>query len=425
MNDATSKPGRVLILGADGFIGRHIAFHLRAQGWDVLALARRPERLAEMGFETLKVDLTEPGAADPGFWRLLLSRVSHVVNAAGLLSASSEAGHAVHVAAPAAIALALPAGTPGVLISAVGIENGQTEFARWRLAGEDVARDAGHTILRAGLVLADTSYGGSSLARALAALPFAMPIVGDGSQEFNPIHADDLAAQVNHCLEHPQPGATLETGGPETVTQSGMLGAMRRWLGLKPARTFELPLATANVLGRIGDFMRLGPISQTSVAQLQSGILANPSPDLPQARGFSEFQMARPAGTQDLWHARLYLMGPGLRLVLAFMWLVSGMIGLFLPAPNFLPLLPSFLPDAFAIGLARFMGVVDLAIAAALLRGWRPRVMAGVQAAIVAGYTFGLTLLAPALWLLPLGGLLKNLPLLGLIALPAILEDQR
>ncbi|WP_345790967.1 NAD-dependent epimerase/dehydratase family protein [Gymnodinialimonas phycosphaerae] len=27
----------VLVLGADGFIGRHIAFHLRAEGWDVLA----------------------------------------------------------------------------------------------------------------------------------------------------------------------------------------------------------------------------------------------------------------------------------------------------------------------------------------------------------------------------------------------------
>jgi len=50
MNDA---PGTVLILGADGFIGRHLAFGLRAAGWRVLASARRPSRLARMGFDTL------------------------------------------------------------------------------------------------------------------------------------------------------------------------------------------------------------------------------------------------------------------------------------------------------------------------------------------------------------------------------------
>lgn len=38
----TEKPPRVLILGADGFIGRHIAFALRREGWEVLASAKRP-----------------------------------------------------------------------------------------------------------------------------------------------------------------------------------------------------------------------------------------------------------------------------------------------------------------------------------------------------------------------------------------------
>ena len=46
----------VLILGADGFIGRHIAFHLRDLGWDVTASARRVTRLARMGFATLRAD---------------------------------------------------------------------------------------------------------------------------------------------------------------------------------------------------------------------------------------------------------------------------------------------------------------------------------------------------------------------------------
>ena len=65
------------------------------------------------------------------------------------------------------------------------------------------------------------------------------------------------------------------------------------------------------------------------------------------------------------------------------------------------------------------------AIALALLRAWRLRLMVLLQLAMVAAYTLSFSVLAPALWLLPLGGLLKNLPVLALIAIHGILEDER
>src|SRR5690606_6373313 len=146
---------------------------------------------------------------------------------------------------------------PGVLISAVGIETADTAFARFRREGETVASEAGMTILRCGLVLADTSYGGSSLARALAALPFATPLVGDGTQRFNPIHAADLAAIVEHTLTQPALKEPIDIGGPETVTQVEMLKTLRRWLGLEPVPALSLPVPFCALLGRIGDLMRL------------------------------------------------------------------------------------------------------------------------------------------------------------------------
>jgi uncharacterized protein YbjT (DUF2867 family) len=422
--------GRVLILGADGFIGRHLAFGLRAQGWEVLASARRVTRLRRMGFEVLKADLAHRKAETPGFWRPHLRGVTHVVNAAGVLSAPAHIAEAVHVTAPEALYQVLPKGAGGLLISAVGIEGAKTEFARYRLAGEEVAGRYGVTILRAGLVLGETSYGGSSLARGLAALPFLTPVVGRGDQAFNPVHVADLAAAVDQFLIHP-PGAEIqEIGGPETVTQAEMLRAMRGWLGLRRVPLLRLPLGLARAMGRLGDAMRLGPISATAVAQLEQGVVAQPGETittLPRPpRGFSRFLSARPAGTQDLWHARLYLMRPLVRVALAFLWLTSGLLGLFLPSDTFLPLIEGApLSDQVLILLARAGGVADLAIASALLRGWRPRLMAGLQAAMVLGYTLAFTVLAPALWLLPLGGLLKNLLILVLIAVMAILEDER
>ncbi len=415
---------KVLVLGADGFIGRHIAFHLRAKGCDVIAHCRTPSRLAQMGFATLAADLTDPACHKAAFWRAHLPPDCAIVNAAGLLTGSAAAFRAVHVLAPAA---AYGAGAPVVLLSAVGIQ-ADTPFASWRREGEAVALAAGAMVLRAGLVMADSSYGGSSLIRALAALPLATPLVGKGDQRFNPIHAEDLAEVIHACLTAGPGTGVWEIGGPETINQSGLIAAVRGWLGLPPRRVLPLPLGLAKALGRIGDALRLGPISATAVAQLEAGVLADPAPLLQRIacrpRGLSQFLAARPAGSQDLWHARLYLIKPLIRLSLAVMWLGSAALGLWLDPDKFLPAVPG-LPAALAIGLARGGGLLDAAIGLALLRNWKPRALATAQIAMVLGYTVGLSVIAPALWLDPFGGLLKNLPVLALLLVHLALIEER
>lgn len=412
---------RVLLLGADGFIGRHIAFHLRDKGFDVVAVARAPARLAAMGFATLRVDLTDQATHTPAYWTPHLPPGSHLVNAAGLLTGRESDFRAVHELAPQAALAALPLGGVAVLISAVGIQ-ADTPFAHWRRQTEAVF--AGHTILRPGLVLADTSYGGSSLLRALAALPFVLPVVGSGTQKFNPVHAADLAAVVERCLARPTGPALYDVGGPEVVTQLELIQTCRSWLGLSAVPVLHVPIALARGLGRLGDVLRLGPISATAVAQLQAGVLAKAGPLPVPVRGMRAFIAVRPAGTQDLWQARLYLLKPLIRLVLAVMWLASAGLGLFLPAAAVLPALPG-LPESLAMVLARAGGVVDLALGLALLRNWRPGGIAIAQLAAVTCYTAGLTMFAPALWLDPFGGMLKNLPVLALILIHLALTEER
>src|SRR5690606_6104485 len=344
-------------------------------------------------------------------------------NAAGLLTGSEAEFAAVHRDAPRAALQALRG--PAVLVSAIGT-GADTPFARWRRETEAVF--AGHIILRPGLVLADTSYGGSSLLRAFAALPWRLPVVGTGGQLFNPIHAADLAAVVAECLQAPPGLGPWEIGGPEVLGQADLAGALRRWMGLPAARLLRLPLPLARALGRLGEALRMGPVSATAVAQLEHGVLADPAPLLARIgtrpRGLSAFLAARPAGTQDLWQARLYLLKPLVRLALAAMWLASAALGLFLPATEFLHrfgALPGWLLEA----MARAGGVADLMLGLALLRDWRPLRVAQAQIALVAAYTAGLTLIAPGLWLDPFGGLLKNLPVLALLLVHLALVEER
>lgn len=417
----------VLILGADGFIGRHMAFAARAAGWRVIAHARRTKALTAMGFETVQADLSTPETHAAAFWAPHLAHGAHLINCAGVLNASQTQFEAVHVQAPAAAYAALDRDARGVLISAVGIE-ADTSFAKWRRAGE-AAASTQVSILRPGLVMADTSYGGTSLARALAALPLRTPVIGDGQQVFNPIHAEDLAQIALHCLENPPPQGAHLVGGPQDITQSDLADRLRGWLGHAPLPKLHLPLRIAHSMGRIGDALNLGPISRTAIAQLEHGVHAPMSAQLnnaPPARGVAEFIATRPAGSQDIWHARLYLMRPLVRLTLAFMWIFSGILGLTLAPDTFLPLMQnSILGDNTLIAMARIGGGADIAIAGALLRNWRPKLMTLIQLGLVGGYTLTFTLLAPALWLLPIGGLLKNLPILVLIGVWSILERER
>ena len=144
------------------------------------------------------------------------------------------------------------------------------------------------------------------------------------------------------------------------------------------------------------------------------------------ARGLTAVLADRPAETQDLWHARLYLIRPLVRLSLAALWLVSGLSGLFGNSADGLAGVGPFADNqALASALVVFSSLVDLAIAAALVIAWRLRLVANLQLLVVIGYTLALTLLYPALWGDLFGSLLKNIPIMALILVHRILEEER
>ena len=104
---------KVLLIGADGFIGRPIAFQLRAEGGEVTAQARNPAQLAAMGFAKVQADLGDAVTHDPAFWLPHLAG-RHLIYAADLCRRAFDGPSGgfcrVHHHAPAAMRAAL---TPG------------------------------------------------------------------------------------------------------------------------------------------------------------------------------------------------------------------------------------------------------------------------------------------------------------------------
>jgi uncharacterized membrane protein YphA (DoxX/SURF4 family) len=243
---------------------------------------------------------------------------------------------------------------------------------------------------------------------------------------------DDLCAVVLRCLDPGGPArTTLDVAGPEPVTARAMLAGLRAWLGLRPARIVRVPTGLCAVAARIGSLTGRGPLNTTSLLMLTRGNTADPGPMTAATgivpRSFAEGLRGMPAQSQDLWHARLYVLRPVLLWALALMWLLSGLSGL---RPGVIAV---WAPAMAGFGLTPYLAgallyaacALDIAIGLALLAGFRVRMVALLSLAVIAGYTVAVTLVAPGLWLDPLGPLAKNLPALAAtLALAAIARDR-
>ena len=431
-----SKSGlRVLVLGANGFIGSAVVAALQRAGIQVRCIVRDTARLQRRfpNAEAFALDLTDAQAHDVRHWATLLDGVDAVVNVAGVLQPRTESeAWDVHKVAPDALYAACEnSGTRRVVhVSAIGIDETDTAYAASKRAGEAclMSRDLDWTVLRPVLVIGDDSYGGTSLVRAMAACPLVIPVIDKGATPVEIIHKDDLAdGVVRLIMDAGAVREVLEPAATGRLTFLELITAYREWLGLRKGRVWRVPMALAKCMARVGDLTALAPLTTTALTQLGTRLTGDGA-RFERATGVAPRNLAavlsgRPSGSQDLWHARLFLLRPLLRTALVILWAVSGVVGL-LSKPASYENVAAILGSA-AKPLAAAFSLVDLAIAAALVLGWRLKMMADVQLAVVLAYTVGLGLMVPELWNDPLGGLLKNVPILVLVLVHRVLEEER
>ena len=426
---------RILLTGASGFIGSHLTARLIETGHSVVAAVRAPQKMARRfpAVHPVLADLNRMGS--PADWAPLLAGVDAVVNCAGLLQGGRDGSlEAVHARAPIALfEAARAAGVRKIVqISAVSV-GADTDYAKSKRAADDAlqAMDVDWTILRPSLVYGRVAYGGTALMRALAAMPLAIPVVGTGAQAFQPIHLDAVADTVLWALERPAARRVIvEPCGPDKWTMAEMVKAYRAWLGLPPAPILRVPRILVALACRAGDVLGSGALRTTSLRQIEFGNAADPeafraatglSP-----RGLNEMLMREPAGTAELWQARLLLLRPLVTGALVLLWAISGLIGLGASADDVAPwLAPLGVPQGLMRPAAMATGVLDLALAAAVLSGRWPRFVFRAQLAVIAGYTAALTAADPALWGALFGPLLKNVPIAVLVMLQRVLGEER
>lgn len=431
---------RILLTGASGFIGGHIAAALIAAGHRLVCAVRDVERAGRIfpGHDVIACDFNRDTA--PAAWLPRLAGMDAVINCAGLLrSGRGQSIAAVHAEAPKALFDAcVMAGIRRVIqISALGVAPGvDTDYARTKLAADRHLErlDLDWLILRPSLAYTPAgSYGGTSLFRALAALPWIIPLVGEGRQPFQPIHMDDLAEAVRRLVESPAISRQIiDVAGPERIELRDILIELRRWLGLPPARLLVAPLPLIRLVARAADRLRIGgPINSTSLAMLELGNVADPSLFTAATRiaprRFAEALAAAPSHIQDRWHARLYFLRPVLRVTIGLFWISTGLITLVAwpKADSFAMLRAAGVPDvlvpvAFHLGWA-----FDVLLGYAMVMRENVRLVGSIMLVATVAYLAFVTKSQPWQWLHPVTPLAIVIPLMVATLVVMAIEDDR
>ena len=264
------RDGRVLLTGATGFLGSHLGREMLRRGVPFSVLARSPRRAAfylEQGVDVRLGDVTRPGDC-----RQALRGCRSLVHLAAAADVSDAAfNRAVNVDGLRHVLDACrEEGVRRVvfLSSTCAGRPLRDAYGETKLEGESLVRESGleATILRPTMIYGRGSKEFSTFVNVVRWSPV-VPLVGDGRKVVQPVHVDDAVGAVLGCLTSAATvGGTYDVAGPAPVSFDGLVGLVRRTLGLGPRLVLHVPPAPVLLLARaLGAVLTHVPVSVDQV----------------------------------------------------------------------------------------------------------------------------------------------------------------
>jgi nucleoside-diphosphate-sugar epimerase len=416
----------ILVAGASGFIGRHLTSALRAQGHRIVEVSRGGYPDQGHVRADFSVDIH---VAD---WLSRVRDMDIVVNAVGIIRESgTQSFERLHTQAPQALfqACAQTGVRRVIQISALGADSGSTAYFRSKAAADNFLASLAleWIIVRPSLVYGP---GGASaqLFNGLASLPV-VAVPGDGQQQVQPLHIDDLVSAVVALVAATHMSKVIvPLVGPRPIALQTFLTDLRQALGLRAAPVLHIPMWMIRLAARIAELSPRALLDRNTLTMLEAGNTADPAPTARvlqrSARPVSQFIDADLRATSRHL-ATLQWVLPLLRVSIAIVWIWTGIVslGLYPVADSYALLARTGLTGVFATVALYGAAMLDLALGIGTLMLPRRRWLWTVQIILILSYSAIITLRLPQFWLHPYGPLVKNLPMLAGIYLLLVLEE--
>lgn len=423
---------RILIVGASGFIGSHLATALADAGHEIICAIRQlPPQQELAGFTIIPVDYTCDLTADD--WKATLSGIDIVINAVGIIKErGKQTFEALHVHAPKTLFKACAAVHIQVIqISALGAD--KEAASRYHLS-KKVADDYLLSVASKAIIVQPSLVygpGGASanLFNLLASLPI-IPLPGAGDQKIQPIHISDLTQAIVALIKNEQYfGKRVHLVGPEPLILQQYLNELRLMMGLGPGWFVHIPLALVESAAQMGKWFKKSIFDIDTWQMLKRGNIADCDTTRKllghQPRAVKQFASREEAKNFKL-SALLEWLQLILRLSIAAVWLMAGVVsmGVYPVEESYILLervgITGILAPVALYGAAS----LDIVFGFATLFLQQRRLLWIAQATLIVVYTITITIFLPEFWLHPFGPLIKNLPILAVIFLLYKLEQR-
>lgn len=401
----------ILLVGATGFVGRHLLRALQQAGHCVVATCREPRSQDWPGVQWRSLDLGLL-ATDPEAFNFPES-VDVLINAAGLLSVdAAELSRVQDRGTCALFDLAARRGVRVLQVSALGASaHSDVPFLASKGAADDYLLGLGidAVVLRPSLVVGE---GGASSAWLAALSPWPLIPLLDLKAHLQPVHIDDVVGAVLALLRRwPAESMVLPLVGPEPMRLSQVIDHLRAAQGWGPGRYVQAPLLKLS--GWMGDRLGWRALNRQSITLAQQDNVADPEV-LASVCGYSAAPLSsRLQGWPTAAVSSQLTIRPLMLAVLVLIWLGTAAVCL---GPGYDWGL-RIMAQAGVHGAWATLAVIGGALCDALLglgllvRRWRrPALM--LQLLLMTGYTLCISVILPHYWFDPYAAVAKNLVLM-------------
>jgi len=272
----------ILVTGSSGFVGSHLVPVLLAAGHRVVALSRTPTageivvgRLPAARRADVEVrigDVTRPETLAPA-----MAGVDGVVHLAAIprdFRGGADLRLVNTEGTRAVVAAMWKAGVRRLVhMGAMGVEDDpKLHYASSKAKADAIVRDSGldWTILQPSLQFGEGDGFFNIIAGLVRMSPGIVPVPGDGSARFQPIHTGDVAAVTAHVLADPTAvGEVFELGGPRYWTYREITREVLTALGKRRA-ILPMPIVLIRLVAGTAELVHIPfPVATDQLRQLR------------------------------------------------------------------------------------------------------------------------------------------------------------